>query len=113
MPGTRGGCSSVGRAPACGAGGRGFKSRHPPHKDLRTSGPEVLSCHCVRRLTSPLSDVARMNPAPSLSESICDETSPDTDLAVTSYVRLPAGTVAVMSPSWVTALNANGCSANV
>ena len=26
-----GGCSSVGRAPGCGPGGRGFKSRHSPH----------------------------------------------------------------------------------
>jgi hypothetical protein len=26
-----GGCSSAGRAPACGAGGRGFESRHSPH----------------------------------------------------------------------------------
>ena len=29
--GSRGGCSSVGRAPGCGPGGRGFKSRHSPH----------------------------------------------------------------------------------
>lgn len=29
--GGNGGCSSVGRAPACGAGCRGFKSRQPPH----------------------------------------------------------------------------------
>ena len=27
----RGGCSSAGRAPGCGPGGRGFKSRHSPH----------------------------------------------------------------------------------
>jgi hypothetical protein len=26
-----GGCSSVGRAPGCGPGCRGFKSHHPPH----------------------------------------------------------------------------------
>ena len=26
-----GGCSSVGRAPGCGLGGRGFKSHHSPH----------------------------------------------------------------------------------
>ena len=26
-----GGCSSAGRAPGCGPGGRGFKSRHSPH----------------------------------------------------------------------------------
>ena len=26
-----GGCSSVGRAPGCGPGGRGFKSLHSPH----------------------------------------------------------------------------------
>lgn len=26
-----GGCSSVGRAPGCGPGGRGFKSHHSPH----------------------------------------------------------------------------------
>lgn len=26
-----GGCSSVGRAPGCGPGGRGFKPRHSPH----------------------------------------------------------------------------------
>lgn len=26
-----GGCSSVGRAPDCGSGRRGFKSLHPPH----------------------------------------------------------------------------------
>ena len=30
-PRCRGGCSSVGRAPGCGPGGRGFKSRHSPH----------------------------------------------------------------------------------
>ena len=29
--GPRGGCSSAGRAPGCGPGGRGFKSRHSPH----------------------------------------------------------------------------------
>ncbi len=27
-----GGCSSVGRAPGCGLGGRGFKPHHSPHK---------------------------------------------------------------------------------
>jgi hypothetical protein len=26
-----GGCSSAGRAPGCGPGGRGFKSHHSPH----------------------------------------------------------------------------------
>ena len=31
----RGGCSSVGRAPDCGSGGRGFNPRHPPHKSGR------------------------------------------------------------------------------
>ena len=31
-----GGCSSVGRAPGCGPGGRGFKSHHSPHKEKRT-----------------------------------------------------------------------------
>ena len=30
-PGAHGGCSSAGRAPGCGPGGRGFKSRHSPH----------------------------------------------------------------------------------
>ena len=30
-PGWHGGCSSAGRAPGCGPGGRGFKSRHSPH----------------------------------------------------------------------------------
>ena len=30
-PRCRGGCSSAGRAPGCGPGGRGFKSRHSPH----------------------------------------------------------------------------------
>ncbi len=29
-PARHGGCSSAGRAPGCGPGGRGFKSRHPP-----------------------------------------------------------------------------------
>ncbi len=28
----RGGCSSVGRAPGCGPGGRGFESHQPPHR---------------------------------------------------------------------------------
>ncbi len=32
----RGGCSSAGRAPGCGPGSRGFKSRHSPH------GPTLL-----------------------------------------------------------------------
>ena len=27
----RGGCSSVGRAPDCGSGCRGFEPHHPPH----------------------------------------------------------------------------------
>lgn len=27
-----GGCSSVGRAPDCGSGGRGFETHHPPQK---------------------------------------------------------------------------------
>ena len=30
-PRAHGGCSSAGRAPGCGPGGRGFKSRHSPH----------------------------------------------------------------------------------
>ncbi len=33
--GRDGGCSSAGRAPGCGPGCRGFKSRHSPHLGLR------------------------------------------------------------------------------
>lgn len=54
-PAGHGGCSSAGRAPGCGPGGRGFKSRHPPqvseHVDLpgdrRASipGPPVWRPH--------------------------------------------------------------------
>src|SRR5688500_7844501 len=39
-----GGCSSMVRAPDCGSGGCGFKSRHPPHN------PTSLSRSCRRRL---------------------------------------------------------------
>ena len=40
MPGARrGGCSSAGRAPGCGPGGRGFKSRHSPQDLKQPPGP--------------------------------------------------------------------------
>ena len=31
------------RAPACGAGGRGFKSHHSPHRDYYTKTPSSVS----------------------------------------------------------------------
>ena len=36
-----GGCSSVGRAPDCGSGGRGFKPHHPPHHKIADHDMEV------------------------------------------------------------------------
>src|SRR5262249_40689121 len=36
----RGECSSVGRAPDCGSGCRGFKSRHSPQPDLTMNNKE-------------------------------------------------------------------------
>jgi hypothetical protein len=38
-----GGCSSAGRAPGCGPGRRGFKSRHSPHGFAdHSSAPALL-----------------------------------------------------------------------
>src|SRR5215207_4156387 len=120
MPGTRGGCSSAGRAPACGAGGRGFKSRHSPHEDPRFR-KDRGSCHWLASKMSPLSVVARTNPPPSwpasrelaTSPSSEFEMLPDLDETTTAYLRLPAGTVARMSPVCVAALTPNGCVAKV
>ena len=39
--GGHGGCSSAGRAPGCGPGGRGFKSRHSPHVSAGQSGSKA------------------------------------------------------------------------
>ena len=47
-----GGCSSAGRAPGCGPGGRGFKSRHSPHAPQGSRTPAAV------RLADPQSAVA-------------------------------------------------------
>ncbi len=49
-PAGHGGYSSVGRAPGCGLGGRGFETRYSPHdEEPRSFGRG--SSHAVRRLT--------------------------------------------------------------
>jgi hypothetical protein len=55
---TRGGGSSVGRAPGCGPGGRGFKSRPPP---LVQPGP--VAQRIERRTSNPCAEV-RLLPGP-------------------------------------------------
>ena len=52
-----GGCSSVGRAPGCGPGGRGFKSLHSPHFH-----DTFLKCSILKR--SHFAPVAQMDRAP-------------------------------------------------
>src|SRR5687768_2479630 len=54
----RGGGSSVGRAPGCGPGGRGFKSRPPP---LVRQGP--VAQWIERRTSNPCAEV-RLLPGP-------------------------------------------------
>jgi hypothetical protein len=51
-----GGCSSVGRAPDCDSGRRGFESHHPPHSHagmLRA----MSAVSCRRRLYGPLAQL--------------------------------------------------------
>src|SRR3972149_4091476 len=46
-----GGCSSIGRAPHCGCGGCGFKSRHPPQDNKKgVHTPFLLSVFADWRL---------------------------------------------------------------
>ena len=57
IPGPHGGCSSAGRAPRCGRGCRGFKSRHSPHggasvprrADSRRAGVGVVDAVALTR----------------------------------------------------------------
>ena len=55
----RGGGSSVGRAPGCGPGGRGFESRPPPSEQTR--GPVAQR---TERQPSKLRAVVRLHPGP-------------------------------------------------
>ena len=53
---SHGGCSSAGRAPRCGRGCRGFKSRHSPHGNepltCGNAGQGLFRCRLAPQLTS-------------------------------------------------------------
>ncbi len=46
-----GGCSSVGRAPDCGSGCRGFESRHSPQKLKSGNTSTVLPLFLFKKIT--------------------------------------------------------------
>src|SRR6202035_1641978 len=53
-----GGCSSAGRAPGCGPGGRGFKPHHSPHAVRRVTYDFVRSPHFFAPAPSLLTAMA-------------------------------------------------------
>jgi oligoribonuclease len=76
---------SVGRAPACGAGGRGFKSRRPPHgtpdTTTRGGGPSVYAgWRLVRRRStrSAMPDASSVRPRPAATTPEVTSTARDT-----------------------------------
>ena len=60
-----GGCSSVGRAPGCGPGGRGFKPHQPPHFSLK---PLLRNGFFLLRRSPPYGSPppGRLRPSPRL-----------------------------------------------
>ncbi len=71
-----GGCSSVGRAPGCGLGGRGFKPHHSPHKFCPVFLQGFFCFFCQIRLSLrlkiPINKDLQQTEFTSVADEACD-----------------------------------------